>query len=830
MNSETFQLAGKLIAANYVHHATQGLKRVESLVQSLIAQRRLPDEGWNDSTVEHFMSCLSQMDSNNFVGNVGVGEREGRVWSSVVAKRHFYMTHGIGRSGDISANQPKAAGSSLLYSLTNLLALDALRLCGAKRTQQALVLPVATGMALSLVLQTLQALPALSVTAPSPSTSTDPGSSAPPLLPSSSPLPSVGVPGAPPRRLVVWSRIDQKTCLKCISTAGLSPVVVGLVRRGDALHTNLQEIERILQMQAAEVVCVLTTTSCFAPRSPDDVLAVSRLCQRYGVAHVINNAYGVQSEQLMKSIDSAMTHGRVDCYVQSTDKNFLVPVGGSVVASPHPSFIEALSQLYPGRASSSPIVDLFVTLVGMGRTTLRKLLATRKELLEYFCERIGAFAVEHGERLISDPRNDISLALSLDSLPPDSVSLLGSKLFYKSVSGPRVVVKGSRKSVCGIGFAGYGAHCDDFPSSYLAMACAIGVCREDIDVFMKRLEVAWRELHVATPPERASARPGRTPDHPVDSPLPSPGAVPPSGDSSSSSSSTLSSSPAVAIPLKPVLPKLPSPECHPVSGLAPPRSPCRETPSTELSAVASSCTEVTPVWVKQWMETCGSTMEEAKAAVDRHPDRDFVLVFARTQGKGRGTNNRNWLSPVGNVYMTVAIRKARLIPSREFLLPLETALVTLNAILRLEPHLSYPPKLKWPNDVVVNGQKISGCLIEEHRDYRLVGIGINVQEAPEVTDGGRPSGCLAQFGAKCSAEELAGAVFDVFLERLTTLHDGTRPELIAEWRAHVDWALPVHRRDAQRTLVRALEVTDWGQLIVEDANGRRETLTSEYLW
>lgn len=47
------------------------------------------------------------MDSNNFVDNVGVGEREARVASELVAKRNYRLAHGIGRSGDVSAEQPK---------------------------------------------------------------------------------------------------------------------------------------------------------------------------------------------------------------------------------------------------------------------------------------------------------------------------------------------------------------------------------------------------------------------------------------------------------------------------------------------------------------------------------------------------------------------------------------------------------------------------------------------------------------------------------------------------------------------------------------------------
>ena len=70
------------------------------------------------------------MDSNNFSNNVGLGEREARIASPIVADRHFGLCHGIGRSGEIAAVQPKAAGSSLIMKITNVLLLDVFRLAG----------------------------------------------------------------------------------------------------------------------------------------------------------------------------------------------------------------------------------------------------------------------------------------------------------------------------------------------------------------------------------------------------------------------------------------------------------------------------------------------------------------------------------------------------------------------------------------------------------------------------------------------------------------------------------------------------------------------------
>ena len=77
--------------------------------------------GWDDASIEALLSELALMDSNNFRGNAGVGEREGRVFSDMVLRSRFRMSHGIGRSGDIAAVQPKAAGSSLMAQIVNFM-------------------------------------------------------------------------------------------------------------------------------------------------------------------------------------------------------------------------------------------------------------------------------------------------------------------------------------------------------------------------------------------------------------------------------------------------------------------------------------------------------------------------------------------------------------------------------------------------------------------------------------------------------------------------------------------------------------------------------------
>ena len=127
---------------------------------------------------------------------------------------------------------------------------------------------------------------------------------------------------------------------------------------------------KLEELGAANVLCVLSTTSCFAPRAVEKLLPIGRLCRDADVPHIANNAYGVQCAACMKAIAAASRHGRLDAFVQSTDKNFLVPVGGAIVATASKDhggpLLKTIKATYPGRASISPVLDLFTTLLHLG--------------------------------------------------------------------------------------------------------------------------------------------------------------------------------------------------------------------------------------------------------------------------------------------------------------------------------------------------------------------------------------------------------------------------------------------------------------------------------
>ena len=114
-------------------------------------------------------------------------------------------------------------------------------------------------------------------------------------------------------------------------------------------------------------------------RVPDKIEEISKICKEKKISHIINNAYGLQCSKIAFEINQSMKKGRVDAVIQSTDKNFMVPVGGSIVFCGKNNFVQKLCSIYPGRASGAPIVDLFITLLSLGKNNLEKLLNERKE-------------------------------------------------------------------------------------------------------------------------------------------------------------------------------------------------------------------------------------------------------------------------------------------------------------------------------------------------------------------------------------------------------------------------------------------------------------------
>lgn len=91
----------------------------------------------------------------------------------------------------------------------------------------------------------------------------------------------------------------------------------------------------------------------------------------------------------------------------------MVPVGGSFLFAQNNDLLDQISGKYPGRASSSPIVDLFITLLSMGKSSIRLLRKERKECFDKMGKMANSIANKYNCRVLESPLNTISMAMWL---------------------------------------------------------------------------------------------------------------------------------------------------------------------------------------------------------------------------------------------------------------------------------------------------------------------------------------------------------------------------------------------------------------------------------
>lgn len=118
-----------------------------------------------------------------------------------------------------------------------------------------------------------------------------------------------------------------------------------------------------------------------------------------------------------------------------------------------------------------------------------------------------------------------------------------------------------------------------------------------------------------------------------------------------------------------------------------------------------------------------------------------LWLRAHRQTSGRGRQGRHWVSPAGNLFASTLVRMRPTDPA--------AATLALVAAVALEEAVSvFLPggrvTLKWPNDLLVDGAKLSGILLERSGDAVVIGFGANLAHHPDDLD--RPATSIAAHG------------------------------------------------------------------------------------
>ena len=130
-----------------------------------------------------------------------------------------------------------------------------------------------------------------------------------------------------------------------------------------------------------------------------------------------------------------------------------------------------------------------------------------------------------------------------------------------------------------------------------------------------------------------------------------------------------------------------------------------------------------------YLKTVGSTNRHARMLAAQGAQHG-TLVLADSQTEGRGRRGRSWISPAGEGIFMSLILRPQTHPSQIARLSLLTALAVAEAIAEAT---GLDARIKWPNDIVIDGRKVCGLLLEMDADESAVhsvvaGVGVNVHQ------------------------------------------------------------------------------------------------------
>jgi BirA family biotin operon repressor/biotin-[acetyl-CoA-carboxylase] ligase len=200
-----------------------------------------------------------------------------------------------------------------------------------------------------------------------------------------------------------------------------------------------------------------------------------------------------------------------------------------------------------------------------------------------------------------------------------------------------------------------------------------------------------------------------------------------------------------------------------------------------------------------------------------------VVIWADRQESGRGRQGRVWQSPPGNLYCSILLRPDRPAPEVA-LLSFAAALAVCETLAPLLPH-GAAPRCKWPNDVLIDGRKIAGILLESEAAgatvaWLVVGIGVNLAAHPDATE--TPATSLRALGVAAAPEPVLSALCRHFLAWYEIWRAEGFAPLRQAWlaRAHGRGSEIRVRHAAAELRGRFVDLDVSGALVLENEGGR----------
>lgn len=223
-----------------------------------------------------------------------------------------------------------------------------------------------------------------------------------------------------------------------------------------------------------------------------------------------------------------------------------------------------------------------------------------------------------------------------------------------------------------------------------------------------------------------------------------------------------------------------------------------------------------------------STNKAAKRLVNSGNANKKSIIISDEQSNGYGQRGRVWESLKGNLHLSVLLETDKQLKELQELVFL-TALVMAKYIAQVT-HGNLDIKLKWPNDILIDGKKICGILLEtikfQNKQFVIIGIGVNLSKTPNVQDQAVTSLKKEANIQTLPAEFTSGFIRQFDTEYCQWRQDGNFNKIREEWKK---LAYNLHQNvtiNNGNTNIsgRFHDIDDHGAIILKTSNGQMVTI------
>lgn len=204
-----------------------------------------------------------------------------------------------------------------------------------------------------------------------------------------------------------------------------------------------------------------------------------------------------------------------------------------------------------------------------------------------------------------------------------------------------------------------------------------------------------------------------------------------------------------------------------------------------------------------------------------------TVVLAEKQIQGKGRKDRVWYSaPESNLTFSVLLNKDKFLLKNSNLINFAASLAVANAIENL---YQLKTELKWPNDVLINGKKTCGILIEASSqaskiDKLVLGIGVNVNQSSfQGTFNYPPTSIRIELGRNVEREKLLAEILNI-LEELFEKLKLYKIEVLNDWKSKcrmIGEKISIKEDDKEKFGM-FYDIDEDGFLILETKEGREK--------